>query len=45
MGQLATVLVVRPANGERELGDGTLEGTQVLAEDALKLVHAEHRLA
>ena len=45
MGQLAAVLVVRSANGERELGDGTLEGTQVLAEDALKLVHAEHRLA
>ena len=45
MGQLAAVLVVRSANGERELGDGTLEGTLVLAEDALKLVHAEHRLA
>ena len=45
VGQLGAILVVRTADGEGELGDIALEGAQVLAEDALKLVQAEQRLA
>ena len=45
VGQLAAILVVGTADGEHQLGDGTLEGTEVLAEDGLKLVQADESLA
>ena len=45
VGQLGAILVVRATDGEGELGDIALEGTQVLAEDALKLVQTEQCLA
>ena len=45
MGQFRAILVVRTADGEIELGNAALEGTQVLAECRLKLVEAHQRLA
>ena len=45
VGQFAAVLVVGAADGEGELREVALEGTQVLAEDALELIETDHRLA
>ena len=45
VGQFATVLVVGTADGEGELREVALEGTQVLAEDGLELIETDHRLA
>ena len=45
MGQFGAILVVGTADGESELREIALEGTQVLAENRLKLVEAYRRLA
>ena len=43
--KFASELVSRKTDAEGELRVNALEGTQVLAEDALKLIETDHRLA